>query len=254
MPHGQKWPDFLWVVRHGESAGNVARDVAESAGLLTLDIHVRDVDVPLSTLGEQQAAALGRWFGSLPPSDRPTVVIASPYVRTRRTAEILLEASGMEDVPLYFDERLREREFGVFDRLSPEGAHQKYPDLATMREALGKFYFRPPGGESWCDVIMRLRSFVDSVTRDHRRERVLVVGHLVVVLCFRYLIEHMTEDEILTIDRSREVANCSVTSYAFDPTVARHGGLSLRAFNFVTPLEEAGAPVTTKPDAPVGPK
>ncbi|MFL5607470.1 MAG: histidine phosphatase family protein, partial [Gemmatimonadaceae bacterium] len=29
----QRWPDRLWIVRHGESAGNVARDAAMTAGL-----------------------------------------------------------------------------------------------------------------------------------------------------------------------------------------------------------------------------
>ena len=55
----QKWPQSIWIVRHGQSAGNVARDAAEAAGLPLIDIAARDVDVPLSELGEQQACALG---------------------------------------------------------------------------------------------------------------------------------------------------------------------------------------------------
>jgi hypothetical protein len=54
-----RWPIKLWVVRHGESAGNVARDAAHAAGVAVIDIETRDVDVPLSQLGERQAAALG---------------------------------------------------------------------------------------------------------------------------------------------------------------------------------------------------
>ena len=52
----QRWPDTLWVVRHGESAGNVARDAADAAGSAEIDIEFRDVDVPLSRLGEEQSA------------------------------------------------------------------------------------------------------------------------------------------------------------------------------------------------------
>ena len=55
----QKWPQTLWIVRHGQSAGNVARDAAELGGLAAIEIAHRDVDVPLSPLGEQQAEALG---------------------------------------------------------------------------------------------------------------------------------------------------------------------------------------------------
>ena len=47
----QPWPANLWIVRHGESAGNVARDAAYAAGLATIDKAERDVDVPLSATG-----------------------------------------------------------------------------------------------------------------------------------------------------------------------------------------------------------
>src|SRR3954469_7435957 len=111
MSEEQKWPDVLWIVRHGESAGNVARDAAEAAGLPIIDIATRDVDVPLSPLGEKQAAALGRWFGKLAPDGQPTVVLSSPYVRARETSRIALEAAGIDREELSFvtDERLREK-------------------------------------------------------------------------------------------------------------------------------------------------
>ena len=49
MPE-QKWPQTIWIVRHGQSAGNVARDEAEAAGLPLIDIATRDIDTPQSTL------------------------------------------------------------------------------------------------------------------------------------------------------------------------------------------------------------
>ncbi len=252
----QKWPDVIWIVRHGESAGNVARDAAEAAGLHLIDIATRDVDVPLSPLGERQAAALGRWFGSMPEAERPTVVLTSPYVRARETTDIALREAGLdpEDLSYVIDERLREKEFGILDRLTKFGIQGKYPEQAEMRRALGKFYHRPPGGESWCDVILRLRNVIDTITREYRGERVLVVAHSVVVFCFRYLLERMTEEQILAIDREVDVANCSVTSYEFDPTRGKNGKLALRLFNFCAPVEEAGERVTTERDVPVAPK
>ena len=250
----QRWPDTLWIVRHGESAGNVARDAATAAGHTHIDIPTRDVDVPLSPLGEQQAAALGRWFGAMPPGEQPSVVLSSPYVRARRTAEIVQGAAGFPTDPVSFvyDERLREKEFGILDRLTRHGIEQLHPEQAEFRALLGKFYHRPPGGESWCDVILRLRSLVETVSRDYHGERVLVVCHQVIVLCMRYLLERMTEEQILAIDREGEVANCSVTAYGYDPAVGQDGSLVLAAYNFVAPLEQEGAPVTAEPDAPVG--
>ena len=71
---------------------------------------------------------------------------------------------------------------------------------------------------------------------------------------FRYLIERMTESQILEIDRSEDVANCSITSYRFERSVERRGKLVLESYNFVAPLVEEGTAVTTRPDDPVAPR
>jgi 2,3-bisphosphoglycerate-dependent phosphoglycerate mutase len=245
----QRWPDRLWIVRHGESAGNVAWQAALAARSAVIDVADRDIDVKLSARGEQQARAVGRWFAGKPAHERPNVLFSSPYLRARRTAELMREEGGISapHVPHCVDERLREKEFGILDRLTAHGIRERHPELAELRRHLGKFYFRPPGGESWADVILRLRSVLDTISLHHCRERVLIVAHQVVVLCLRYLLENLDEEQILTIDREADVANCSVTEYAFDPNVAQHGGLILRRYNFVAPLEAKGAPVTAEP-------
>ena len=250
----QRWPARLWIVRHGESAGNVARDAATLAGLPFIDIAERDVDVPLSETGQRQSAALGRWFAAMPPEARPSTVLTSPYLRARHTASLIESAGGIAPgAATSVDERLREKEFGILDRLTRVGIEQRHPEQAELRALLGKFYHRPPGGESWCDVILRLRSALDTISLHHSgpESRVLIVAHQVIVLCLRYLLEGMTEDQILTIDREGDVANCGVTAYSFNPSQGQGGGLQLRSYNFVAPLEDAGAPVTTEPDAPV---
>ena len=242
----QRWPSRLWVVRHGESAGNVARDLAHAAGAAMIDIDMRDMDVPLSELGEQQARALSRWFAAMPADERPDVVLASPYLRAVRTAELVSLGTKV-----LIDERLREREFGILDRLTTAGIRERFPAQAEHRAILGKFYHRPPGGESWCDVILRLRSALDTISLHHADKRVLIVGHQVVVLCLRYILEDLTETEILAIDKAGEVANCSVTEYAFEPDCPDDCRPVLQRYNFVAPLEHAATPVTTAPDAAV---
>lgn len=71
----QRWSDRLWVVRHGGSSGNVARDAVHSAKLARIDTDGRDVDVPFSPLR--------LWSAQMPPEDRPDVVLTSPYLRLR---------------------------------------------------------------------------------------------------------------------------------------------------------------------------
>ena len=243
---------MLWVVRHGESAGNVARDCAEATGAEMIDIAVRDMDVPLSPLGTRQAGALGHWLSRQSEHDRPTVILTSPYVRARQTALEALRAAGRasDDVEHYVDERLREREFGVLDRLTKTGILARHPEQAEHRAFLGKFYHRPPGGESWCDVGLRVRNVMDALCRDFADERVLIVTHQVVVAMFRYVLEALTEAEILAISNESPLAHCSVTTFAQDPDKGRRGGLALQSYNVVEPLVEEHQPVTTEDDAP----
>src|SRR5918994_3930794 len=235
----QNWPERLWLVRHGQSQGNVARDAAHEAGLSTIDIDMRDVDVPLSELGFRQADAAGRWFASLPRDERPEVILSSPYVRARQTAEAICKAGALAGGPgrTIVDERLREREFGVFDRLTTIGIREKFPEEAEHRRRLGKFYHRPPGGESWADVILRLRSMMNTINLHYSDRRVLVVCHQVVVLCVRYILEELSEGQILAIDKQADILNCGICAYDFE---ADDKGLcvpKLTLWNQETPLE-----------------
>lgn len=217
--------------------------------------------MPLSDLGIEQARALGRWFAAMEPAQRPCVVLTSSYVRAQQTVALIREEGGLhEGAPIHQDERLREREFGILDRLTRRGIEERFPDQAEMRARLGKFYHRPPGGESWCDVILRLRSVLDTMSLHYSGtgSRVLIVAHQVVVLCLRYLLEDMNEEQILGIDRDQDVVNCGVTSYKLQPVAGAlsmdDAVLKLMTYNFVAPLEASGAPVTSSPDQPVAPR
>jgi broad specificity phosphatase PhoE len=250
----QRWPSRLWLVRHGESAGNIASEAARQSGETHVDIASRDADVELSERGIEQSRALGRWFSAQPPDERPEIVLSSPYRRAKHTASIIRSSEGLAPRAsrTVVDERLREREFGVLDRLTKEGVQQLFPQQAELRSKLGKFYHRPPGGESWCDVILRLRSALDTLSLHYATRRVLIVTHEVVVMCLRYLLEDLDEADVLAIDRRGDIANCGVTEYAYDPGHGHFGGaLVLQRFNFTAPLEQDGAPVTSAPDANV---
>ena len=250
----QPWPKRLWLVRHGQSQGNVARDAAHEAGLATIDIEMRDVDVPLSELGHAQAEAAGRWFAALPEEERPEVILSSPYIRARQTAEAICSAGGLAggESKSVIDERLREREFGVFDRLTTLGIREKFPEEAEHRQRLGKFYHRAPGGESWADVILRLRSAMNTINIQYSDRRVLVVCHQVVVLCMRYILEELDEAQILAIDREAEVLNCGICAYDFEPDEDKLCKPKLSLWNHGAPLENEGAAKTSAPDAMAG--
>ncbi len=207
-------PKSLWLIRHGQSTANLARQKAEAEKLLTIDYVEREMDIPLSETGINQAIAVGRWFKFQPV--KPTVIFASPYRRTFETARLIAENANLQTVEIIQDERLRERELGIFDRLTRLGAMQKYPEECEKRELLGKFYYRPLGGENWADVGLRLRSFWRDLCLNFHDEKVLIITHEVVIRVFRYVVERMTEEEIMAIDQSCDIENGAVSSYHFD--------------------------------------
>jgi broad specificity phosphatase PhoE len=215
-----KW---IGLVRHGESAGNVARDEAESGGLDVIDIAERDADVPLTALGEDQAGAVGRWLAETQP---PDVVVASTYRRAYDTARLALDTAGL-DQDAVLDERLRDRELGVLDLLTARGSASKFPDEQIRRRRLGKFYYRPPGGESWADVVLRVRSLLDELHRRHRGGRVLLVAHEMTVFALRYILEGVPEPELLKAAAATTVPNASITAWEstgerYDMVLAQH--------------------------------
>jgi len=245
-----RWPERLWIVRHGQSAGNVARDAADEAKADRIALEGRDVDVPLSGLGEEQARALGHWFGQGEEGDRPDIILTSPYLRAVQTSHLFRDCGGAhEDTSICMDERLREKEFGILDGWTTHGIVNNLPDQAAFRRLLGKFYHRPPGGESWCDVIFRLRAVMDTISLHYAERRVLIVAHQVVVLCMRYIIENMDEQQILAIDKEGDVANCAITEYRLDRNIGHEGGLKLVRYNITAPMEKEHAAVTRAPEA-----
>ncbi len=225
----------LVLIRHGESAGNVAATAAQRSGAEVINIGVRDTDVPLSDAGRIQGQALGRWLAGLPENERPEAVWCSPYLRARQTADL----TGLEQVRL--DERLRDRELGILDLLTSAGVQARFPDEARRRNWLGKFSYRPPGGESWADVALRLRSVLRDLDDEEDGRRVAIVCHDAVILLIRYICEGLSETELLDIAAGTSVRNASVTRLV---RPQGKGRWTLESFNAVDHLESGGAPVT----------
>ncbi|KQY58270.1 phosphoglycerate mutase [Aeromicrobium sp. Root495] len=231
----------LWIgaVRHGESVANVAASSAARDGLDLIDVAEREADVELSELGRRQAQALGRRLRGLPTSDRPGLALVSPFLRARQTAELALE--GM-DVPVRVDERLRDRDLGVLDLHTAQGIRSTFPDEAERRRRHGKFYYRPPGGESWTDVALRLRAVLREVEQDRPADRVLVVAHDVVVTLLRYVLEEVDEPTLMAEAARTPIGNASLSSWVRTPE-----GWARELFNDVEHVEaEADAEPTSE--------
>lgn len=226
-------PSRLVAVRHAQSVGNVADDEARSQGAARLDLDTRDADVELSDTGHAQAEALRAWLAEAPEEERPTLAVSSPYRRALDTARIALD--GL-DVDLVVDERLRERDLGLFDGLTGAGIRAEYAEEAERRSRMGKFYYRPPSGESWADVVLRLRSLLGDLRHGFDDDRVWLFTHQAVIMSLRYVLDGLDEAHILEVEQRHPLANASVTSYR-----RTDEGLVLESFGDSTAVEKYGA-------------
>lgn len=236
----------LLLVRHGQSLGNVAAEAADRDELHQIDVPARDADVELSDLGREQSRAVGRWLAALPDQARPQVVWSSPYLRARQTAELALSEAGVE-LDYRIDERLRDRDMGITDALTAAGITAKYPEEAERRRWLGKFYYRPPGGESWADVTFRVRAVLSDLAETERHERVLIAAHDVVLLLFCYVAEAMDEQSVLERASTNGLRNASICRLVRDEESVT--GWRVTDYNLDEHLREQHVQVTDQPGA-----
>jgi glucosyl-3-phosphoglycerate phosphatase len=233
----------LLLIRHGESEGNVAATEAREAGVEVIEVPARDADVDLSATGRDQAKALGIALARTAEEFRPDAVVSSPYARARQTAGIAVETAGWP-LQVRTDERLRDRELGILDLLTRHGIAVLHPEEAERRRHLGKFYHRPPGGESWADVALRLRSFLGDQLPGSRAGG-LVVAHDAVVMLMLYVLLGLDEHQLLDFAASHTVLNASVTHLT-----RKQSCWELVDFSDISHLQVEGAPVTVHPGSP----
>ncbi|MDX3522314.1 histidine phosphatase family protein [Streptomyces scabiei] len=179
------------MVRHGQSTANVAYAEAERTGS-TVPLPGRDADVPLSGRGRAQAVALGGWLAGISAGrgggdggSGPDLVVCSPYARARQTWESMAGHPHVVPPPLLVDERLRDRETGIFELHPPGAQRARSPEEADRRALVGDWSYRPPGGEALTDVVLRVRDFVGELDRVAGGRRVLLVAHDAIAVAVR---------------------------------------------------------------------
>lgn len=202
----------LWAVRHAQSVAN-----AWYADPATEQRPMRgtDAEVELTEYGQWQARCLGEWLAGLAGVQTPTLVACSPYLRTRLTWAVMAEAAAtrnrhLRPIRTLVDERLRDREMGVFELHPYKAIRRRAPDEAMRRERVGNWVYRPPGGESLADVAVRVRSFLDELDVVAAGEQVLVVTHDAVVASMRYILAGMGAP---VPDSLEPVPNASVSQW-----------------------------------------
>ncbi len=99
------------------------------------------------------------------------LVIASPFVRTRETAEIIHQGLGLATDALLHDERLREIDIGVYNGGTWKRFHDDFPKTAE------NFDIAPEGGESYNTVKSWMMDFIHDVEIQYKNRNILIVTH-----------------------------------------------------------------------------
>lgn len=234
-------PKNLFLVRHGQSEGNLVRKQFEESGNEAffsdefLGLH--ESQYALTDLGEQQAGQAGKWFfdNNLLTFDR---MLVSNNVRAMQTAALL----GLPDSNWMIDFNLRERDSGLFNVIPPSKRDADYVDQQKFYNTQ-PFLFRPPQGESIADVCERVKIILDTLARECDGKNVIIVCHGHVMRTFKIILERMslekTNDFLITSEEWGRVPNCSIIHYTRQDPKDMSLGLSQR-LGWVRMIRPAG--------------
>jgi probable phosphoglycerate mutase len=198
-------PTVTVVVRHGVTAHSLERKFSGSGGTY---------DPPLVAEGiaqaELAAAELERRGGG-------DVLVCSPMLRTRQTADILGAAIGLAPVVV---EGLQEGDFGDWDGFTFGEVMARWPE--EMSAWLSSPDIAPPGGESLRQIAARVSRALDGVLQQHPGRKVVVAAHVGTI---RAMTARALGSPLESMNRM-ELAPASITTL----TWYADGNASMRSF------------------------
>lgn len=154
----------IYYIRHGETEWNAERRLQGQS------------DVPLSAAGRAQIERCGEILrGLLARKGRDAAgldYVSSPLLRARTSMELMRTSLGLDPAAYRIDHRLIEMSFGGWDGWTFSDLQSKAADVLAVREQ-DPWHFTPPGGESYAQLLPRIRDWHATVTRD-----TVVSGHL----------------------------------------------------------------------------
>ncbi|MCK5084911.1 MAG: class I tRNA ligase family protein, partial [Candidatus Pacebacteria bacterium] len=177
----QKITKFI-LLRHGESENNV-KDI--KAGQLE--------GFPLTEKGIKQVEDAAEII----KKERVDIIVSSPVLRTKQTAEIVSKELGIEYIK---DERIKEYDFGSWNGHGNDDSFCKEDELYQEYKKLAhdekKYNFHFGGdGESRKEIEERVRKFIEEVTEKYAGKNILIVGHGGINAMFHRIIKNTSIED-----------------------------------------------------------
>lgn len=218
----------ILLVRHAESVANLDETIFKTTG---------DHCIELSPEGLRQAEAVGKFienYNSINnPNNEKVRLWASTYKRTTQTArglqhnapDVNWDISASTNDTIFFDDRLRERGFGLFDGLNDAQCAETYPvqwaHYQKMMQKKGRYYAKPYDGESGAIVSDRLRTFKETLWRDiaKGKKNHVIVNHGFTLRCFVTSFLNLHPD---IFEEMKNPSNTAVRLLDIDPMTKRY--------------------------------
>ena len=156
----------LFLIRHGQSAGNAEGRFGGHGPTPLSDLGVRQAEVTAQALAKENVAA----------------IYSSDLYRAVQTAEPLSRLTG---IPILTKQSFRERHVGVLEGLTFDESKQVHPkDYYALVNR--NFNHVITGGESYRQLVRRAMNELWDILRKHQGEKVAVYSHTGAI-CFMTL-------------------------------------------------------------------
>lgn len=195
----EKSGNKYFVLRHGEAENNIAR-----VHHLSLE-H----DAKLTEKGKEQIRENGAKI-----KEKIDVVICSPFIRTKETAEILCQEINFPLMEVVYDKRVQEWELSsIFEGKERKLLKQHYDKdyLNHPEEAL-------PDAESFADVVERISDFIYETDKKYSNKNILIVGHEGATRALSFIVQGLSFND-LSIQKNPfvPIKNAELRQFHFVP-------------------------------------
>ncbi|MCC2631106.1 MAG: Isoleucyl-tRNA synthetase, isoleucyl-tRNA synthetase, partial [Candidatus Paceibacter sp.] len=145
-----------FVIRHGEADSNKQNILS---GKATHQHHLTEEGKKDIEKAAQQLKEID-------------LIISSPFVRTKESAEIIATILGIAASEIIYDDRLGEYDFGDFDGKDREAWHNYWKDYSWNDTDK-----KVPGGECPDDVRNRVGQFIYDIDKQYEGKTIVIVSH-----------------------------------------------------------------------------
>jgi 2,3-bisphosphoglycerate-dependent phosphoglycerate mutase len=201
---------YVVVIRHGQTIPNILLE--QSTDSHFYEVTGSDETIGLTQLGFIQAREAALFLARLFRRRSVARIYCSQFFRTRSTAEVI--QSVLPNSPqIVEDRRVAKRHYGDFWNITYNGVKALHPQEYQQFLAQGGYLYRPPAGENYVDLKLRLLDFVrDEI--DSSDDNVVISTHSAAALMLeQLLLDEMTDADLVARYDEIAVPNASVIVY-----------------------------------------